>query len=134
LKTVFVDTSGFYSFLDGSDSFHLKTHACFQEARSKSWRLITTNYVVHESWALIQTRLGWEAVDAWRDQVVPRCEILWVDQELHALGEARCRQARQRRLSLTDCISIEVMRREKTREIIAHDEHFAREGFQLPGI
>lgn len=132
MKTVFVDTSGFYSFLDGTDSFHQKTREYFQEARAKSWRLITTNYVIHESWALIQSRLGWEAVDAWRDRVVPLCEVLWIDQELHSLGEARCRQARERRLSLTDCISIEVMRREKTREVIAQDDHFTREGFRLP--
>ena len=31
--------------------------------------------------------------------------------------------------SLTDCISMEVMRREGIREILTHDDHFTQEGF-----
>ena len=50
---------------------------------------------------------------------------------LHALGEARCRQARERRLSLTDCVSIEVMRRRNIRDFIGRDDHLEREGFRL---
>ncbi len=94
--------------------------------------MVTTSYVIHESWSLIQARLGWEAVDAWRDRLVPLCEIVWVDESLHALGEARCRQARERRLSLTDCVSIEVMRQRNIQEFIGQDQHFSRQGFRLP--
>jgi predicted nucleic acid-binding protein len=132
VRTVFVDTSGFYAFLDGSDPLHPAARALFLKSASESWRLLTTSYVVHECWALIQARLGWEAVDAWRDHLVSRCEIVWVTPEIHALGEARCRQARERRLSLTDCISIEVMRRRGLSEALAWDDHFAREGFRRP--
>jgi hypothetical protein len=39
---------------------------------------------------------------AWRDKLIVRCEIVWVDARLHALGEARCRQAQEPRLSLTE--------------------------------
>jgi predicted nucleic acid-binding protein len=66
------------------------------------------------------------------DRIVPLCEVVWVDSLLHELGAARCRQARERRLSLTDCVSIETMRRRGLTEAIASDEHFAREGFSLP--
>jgi predicted nucleic acid-binding protein len=132
LKAVFVDTSGFYAMLDGTDPAHQKVAACFLRAQTEGWRLLTTNYVIHESWALIQARLGWEAIDAWRDQLVPLCSIIWIDEHLHSLGEARCRQARKRRLSLTDCLSIELMRRQSLQEAIAVDDHFAREGFRLP--
>jgi predicted nucleic acid-binding protein len=132
LKSVFVDTSGFYAFLDGRDPFHRTSRQCFLRAQADSWHLLTTSYVLHESWALIQARLGWEALDAWRDQVVPLCDVVWVDSRLHALGEARCRQARSRWLSLTDCISIELMRERGIREAIAKDDHLAREGFRPP--
>ena len=33
--------------------------------------------------------------------------------------------------SLTDCISISVMHREKIVEVLTHDNHFAQEGFSL---
>ena len=132
MKAVFVDTSGFYAFLDGTDPHHAEARECMRRAVSGAWHLQTTSYVVHESWAVVQARLGWEAVDAWQDRVVRLCEVHWVDADLHALGAARCRQARARSLSLTDCVSIEFMRRHGLRDAIAFDEHFAREGFGLP--
>jgi len=131
-RTVIVDTSGFYALLDGGDPFHARARECFEQAVEESWQLVTTSYILHESWALIQARLGWDAVDAWRDRVVSSCDIVWVDATLHGLGEARCRQARERRLSLTDCVTIEVMRRDRIDEIIGDDEHFFREGFRIP--
>ena len=132
MKTVFVDTSGFYALLDGADPFHAQCRDCFARAQAESWRLITTSYVVHESWAVIQSRLGWDAADAWLDRVLKHCEVVWVSEELHALGAARCRQARERRLSLTDCVSVEVMRGRGIVQAIADDEHFAREGVRAP--
>lgn len=133
MTAVFVDTSAFYAELDGTDPNHEQTKAAFGRSRAEGWRLVTTNYVVHESWAVIQVRLGWEAVEVWRDRLVAHCEIVWITQQLHELGEARCRQARQRHLSLTDCVSIEVMHRRGIRHALAFDEHFVREGFSLPG-
>lgn len=132
MTRVFVDSSGFYAELDGTDPRHPQAREAFANAQREHWQLITSNYVLHESWAIIQARLGWEAVDAWRDRLVSLCEIVWVTAELHALGEARCRQARQRHLSLTDCTTIELMRRHKIHQAIAFDEHLAREGFRLP--
>ena len=132
MKSVFVDTSGFYALLDVTDPFQVGARDCFTRAAVEAWDMVTTSYVIHESWTLIQARIGWDAVDAWRDVLVPLCEIVWVDESLHSLGEARCRQARERRLSLTDCVSIEVMRQRGIAEFIGQDQHFSREGFRLP--
>ena len=130
MKSVFVDTSGFYALLDRTDPLHSRCVDAFRRSETEAWSLLTTNYVVHETWALLQARLGWEAVDAWHDRILPLCQVLWVDERAHSLGEARCRQARERRLSLTDCISIELMRRRGIRAFIGQDEHLAREGFE----
>jgi hypothetical protein len=35
---------------------------CFGRAVEESWQLVTTSYVLHESWALIQAR-------PWRDRI-----------------------------------------------------------------
>lgn len=130
MRTVFVDTSGFYSFLDGTDPDHPEARQLFLSAAKEGWHLLTTNYIVHECWALVQARLGWDAVDAWRDQLIGRCEVIWVTPELHSLGEARCRQARERRLSLTDCVSIEIMRQRRLTEVLGWDDHFLKQGFR----
>lgn len=132
MSAVFVDTSGFYAELDGTDTRHAEAKAAFALALDHKAGLVTTNYIIHESWAVIQVRLGWDAVDAWLDRIVPKCEIVWITHDLHDLGAARCRQARQRHLSLSDCVAIEVMRRRRINLAIAFDEHFEREGFRLP--
>ncbi len=132
MKSVFVDTSGFYAVLDRTDPFHQLATELFVRAEAGGWRLLTSNYVVHESWALIQARLGWEAVEDWLGTLLARCEIIWVDERIHLAGAARVRQARERRLSLTDCLSFEVMLSQHCTEAIADDEHFVRLGFQLP--
>ena len=130
MSSVFVDTSGFYAFLDRDDSFHAEAKRHFLEFESGGRALVTSSYVVHESWALIQARLGWEAVEDFLRELVPRCRIVWVDERLHSLGAARARQARVRRLSLTDCVSFEVMLAEGCREFLGDDQHFLKAGFQ----
>jgi predicted nucleic acid-binding protein len=134
MKTVFVDTSGFYGFLDRTDSFHALSSQLFLRAEAEAWQLVTSNYVIHESWALIQARLGWDAVEDWLAAMVSRCEIVWVDEALYMRAAARARQARERRLSLTDCSSFEVMLARGCREVIADDAHFAKQGFALPKL
>lgn len=132
MRSVFVDSSGFFALLRPEDPFHAEATDCFARADDEEWTLVTTNYVVHESWALIQVRLGWDAVEAWRREIVPFCTIFWVDKTLHALGEARWTHAGERRLSLTDCVSLEFMRLRGLNEAIVQDEHFTRAGIRLP--
>jgi predicted nucleic acid-binding protein len=132
MKTVFVDTSGFYACLDRTDPFYPAALAAFERAEKKGWTLVTTNYVTHETWALVQRRLGWEAVETFLNDLLPRCTIQWVDENLHQLGAARCRQVRERRYSLTDAISLECMAQKKIVEAIAQDDHFARVKITLP--
>ncbi len=132
MKTVFVDTSGFYALLDFTDAFHPKAFQAFKMAEAEEWNLITTQYVALESWSLIQKRLGWEAMDELVGTLFPMCEIVNIDEQLHGLGAARCRQARMRHLSLTDCVSFELMRKKNIVYAIAQDVHFERERFQFP--
>jgi predicted nucleic acid-binding protein len=85
MKTVFVDTSGSYACLDRTDPFHPAALAAFERAEKEGWTLVTTNYVTHETWALVQRRLGWDAVGAFLNDLLPRCEVQWVDETLHRL-------------------------------------------------
>jgi len=132
MKRVFVDTSGFYAFLDQTDRFHGGSKELFLRSGDEGWHLFTSSLVVHESWALIQARLGWDAVEDFLTSLLPLCEVVWVDAAIYSLGAARARQARERRLSLTDCVSFEIMQGQHCREAIADDEHFQKFGFVAP--
>jgi len=131
VRMVFVDTSAFYAFLDGSDRFHKKAKENLLRAEKEGWHLFTSSFVVHEAWALIQARLGWEAVEDWLGSLLPVCEVVWVEERLYERGAARARQARERGLSLTDCISFEVMLARGCREALAEDADFKKAGFAL---
>lgn len=132
MRTVFADTSGFYAALCRTDPFHVQATELFRRAETEGWRVVTTNYVVHETWALVQSRLGWPAIEEFLEVLLPGCEIVFVGQELHEQGVARCRRERLRHLSLTDCVSLELMNRLGLTEAIARDEDFAREGIRPP--
>ena len=131
MKTVFVDTSGFYACLDGSDAFHPQALAAFERAETERWELVTTN-VVHETWALVQRRLGWEAVETFLNDLLPHCKIEWVDESTHHAAATRCRQTGERRFSLTDTVSLDCMTKRGINEAIAQDEHFARAQIAMP--
>jgi predicted nucleic acid-binding protein len=132
MNPVFVDSSGFYAALDASDPNFKGARRLFDQAERAGWNLVTHSYIVQETWSLVQARLGWEAVDKWLRVLLPRCEVVWVDEALHVLGAARCRQARSRRLSLTDCVSLELMQRTAVGSALAYDDHFAAAGYVLP--
>ena len=52
----------------------------FLKSETGEWILVTSSYVLHESWALIQARLGWDAVEDFLRETVVRCRIVWVDE------------------------------------------------------
>ena len=132
MRTVFVDTSGFYAALDNADPFHATAVQLFRRATIENWSLVTTNYVAHESWALIQRRLGMEAVLDFDRGLLRPGRLIFVDATLHQAGVQRCLTANRRNLSLTDCVSLEWMNRAQIAEAIAHDAHFVEAGLRLP--
>lgn len=132
MKLVFVDTSGFYGFLDRTDPFHETSKSQFLSCEARGWHMLTSSFVLHETWALVQARLGWDAVEDWLSSLVPLCEIVWINEAIYTTASARTRQARERRLSLTDCSSFEIMLAHNCRHFIGDDKHFQTMGFTAP--
>ena len=60
MKPVFVDSSGFFAHFVAADAFHEKATSLFRQAKAERWRLVTTNAVVFEAYALFlyRTRNG----------------------------------------------------------------------------
>ena len=129
--SVFVDTSALLAFLDADQPRHAEVIDAWERAIAEERTLFTSNYVLVESFALVQRRLGLEALRALADILVPILRPLWVDEELHAAGVASLFAARRRKLSLVDCTSFELMRRHGLTEVLALDDEFARQGYRL---
>lgn len=126
---LFVDTSALLALLDNSDPNH--------RAAVESWRSIaaadldTHSYVVVESLALVQRRLGIAAMRDLVDRMLVRLSVGWVGPDLHALGLAAVLAAALRNFTLVDAVSFEYMRRNRIETAFAFDDDFRRAGFQI---
>ena len=125
--TVFVDTSALYALLAREDPNHPAAAATFDGLRQRG-PLVTHNYVVVESVALVQHRFGIGAVRTLLDLLGP-VEVAWVDEEMHKAATAALLAAPRRRVSLVDRVSFEMMRDRGITEAFAFDPDFAHEGF-----
>ena len=130
--TVFVDTSALLALLDADEARHGEAVETWRRLLHDDHRLITSNYVLVETYALVQRRLGSDAVDELASLVLPLIEVDWIDQPLHDAAVSALITARQRDLSLVDCASFEVARRARARKAFAFDRHFTARGLVPP--
>lgn len=128
---VFVDTSALYAVFDGDDEGHAAAARAWQGLIRADAPLHTNSYVLVELNALLQSRLGVNAVEALATHVLPWVNVVWVDHTLHAQAVAALLVARRRDLSLVDCVSFAVMRRLGLRRAFTLDSRFAEQGFAV---
>ena len=72
---IFVDTSALLAILDADDQNHIQARMLWTEALEQDTDLICTNYVLLETFALVQRRLGIQAVHVLDQDVVPVLSI-----------------------------------------------------------
>ena len=131
---VFVDTSALYAVLDADDEKHDAARVMWKELLEGSHRLHTSSYVLVETAALLQCRIGMECVNVFTADVLPVLDVTWVDEGIHRSAHHALLVAARRTLSLVDVVSIEVMMRLGLRDVFCFDAHFAEQGFRmLPG-
>jgi predicted nucleic acid-binding protein len=128
---VFVDTSAVYALLDRDDDNHARARSAWTGIVENGTVAVTSSYVLVETVALLQSRLGLEAVRAFEEAMVPVLHVEYVTGELHKLGMATLLVAARRRLSLVDCVSFEIMRRNGITASFSFDSHFKEQGFRL---
>jgi len=126
---VFVDTSALLAILDADDANHGEAREVWHGLLNQDATLLCTNYVLLETFALVQHRLGLEALAIFQNDVAPVLTIRWVDEQVHAAAVAALLIARRRKLSLVDCVSFEIARRSSVEIAFAFDRHFAEQGF-----
>lgn len=129
--TVFIDSSALFAILDRDDSAHATASRIWRNLIAQNEHCLISNYVLLETNALIQRRLGMVFVHIFEDKLVPFLNIVWVEAGLHQVGLQMLRMANRRQLSLVDCVSFAVCQQANIRTVFAFDEHFAERGFHL---
>jgi len=128
--SVFIDTSAFLAVLDADDRYHLRAKKEWIRLVQSGEKLFCNNYVLVESFALIQHRLGMEAVKAFQEDILPVVEIEWIAEEDHRKSVRELLVAGRRKLSLVDCVSFHTMKRMNIKTAFTFDQHFNEQGFE----
>jgi len=131
VKYVFVDSGGFFALLARDDQFHERAQALFQRAHNERWRLVTTNAVAIETYALLLTRShnGRQNAIGFLDMIAGdayQVERIRKTDEGAAIKLVRTHQDKS--YSLCDALSFVVMERLRIDEVIAFDRHFREYG------
>src|SRR3972149_9815252 len=121
---VFVDTSAFFAVMDADDRNHKQAKAVWRDILNAETIMICTNYVLVETFALLQSRLGLKAVRSFQTDAVPVLQVEWVSETLHRVVVSALLVANRRRISLVDCVSFETMRALGIRKAFAFNPDF----------
>ena len=76
--TVYVDTSAIYAVMDADDSQHEVAKNTWANLLESGDGLVCNSYVLLETYALVQHRLGIEAVRVLHDEILPVITVDWV--------------------------------------------------------
>lgn len=126
---MFIDTSALLAVLDRDDVKHSSAAGTWADILRSDEILTTTNYVLIETIALLQHRLGLKAVRFFQEQVLPVIRITWVDATVHHAAMSLMLAADRKKLSLVDCVSFETMRMGGLSSAFTLDRHFHEQGF-----
>lgn len=131
MTRVFADTSALYALLVASDANHAAAAQVFGHLLSARSSLITSSYVLVETYALLGRRIGRDAMVAFRTDFAPLLEVVWVDSTLHERALDLLFARGDRELSLVDAVSFLLLRQEHIEGVFAYDRHFSAEGFRV---
>jgi uncharacterized protein len=127
---IFVDTSAFFALADEEDDRHSEAIVKAEVWLAGQEELVTHNYILAETFALMSRRLGFESVRAFYRDVHRLCKVLWVSQSQHERSAKVFVQQTSPRYSFVDCVSFEIMKAHRIGRFFAFDEDFQKAGFE----
>ena len=130
---ILLDTSAIVAIADVRDEFHERAIRTMERLSSGDAPLLTHSYVVLETAAVMQRKIGMQPALDFLTEIEDIATIHWVNQEDHQRAVYRLGQRQRRNLSLVDCISFVLMERYDCTTAFAYDSDFQSEGFQLIG-
>lgn len=136
LVPLFVDSSAFYALADRHDASHRPATQRWEAIVKAKRPLLTTLGVAAETATLIRRWIGFEASQAWLDQLdrarlVRAVELVFLAEREYALARDLYRTLAQPKLSFVDALSFSVMTLRGIKTCFSFDEDFRIAGFEL---
>jgi predicted nucleic acid-binding protein len=126
---VYADTSGIFAFLVSNDRNNPLAAMCLKRLLAEEAELVTTSYVVVETCALLQARVGVEAVRAFEGDFRPLLRVRWIDEAIHRRIMRRWCALGRRDVSVVDCAGFVIMEDQEITRFFGYDKHFEEQGF-----
>ena len=129
MRTVFLDTVGLLAVWDDSDQWHEEAAAAFDLLLKAPATLVTTSYVLLECGNAAARRPYRIAVDALRQRLHERQELIEPTMQDWTEGWERYTRGSRGAAGIVDQVSFVVMRRLGVTEAFTNDRHFRDAGF-----
>lgn len=121
----------FYALVNENDRFHKQATQIWKKQKLQKVKLLTSNYILDETFTLIRQRRGRKVLDEFRKSLLKIYEVkiirVTVADEAGAWDFILNDWAD---LSFTDCVSFAMMQRLEIKKALSFDEHFKRAGFE----
>ena len=127
---IFLDTSATLALANTEDVHHAEAVAALAWLASEGHALLIHNYVLVESAALLQRRIGLKSALAFLGDA-EKFTVHWVTPADHSEAVSLLARRNRRGLSLVDCMSFIVMAKYEVTTALAYDEDFKAEGFSV---
>lgn len=126
---IFADTSGLFALLVKNDYMYVRARENFKYFAENNVQLVTSSFVLLETTALLQSRIGLAPVNDFNIKILPLLQIVWVDDKWYAKAVQRLLAQNNRDISLVDYLSFEIMEALQIECAFAFDKHFEENGF-----
>ncbi len=128
---ILIDTAALLAVINAEDSRHQAAKEVWVSLIQHDTSMICNSYVLLETLALLQARIGLDAVQDFQENVKPLLSIEWVTETEHNAAMQLLLATNRRRISLIDCASFATMRRLGIKTAFTFDKHFTEQGFEV---
>lgn len=133
MSKIFVDTSGWGNLIDVSQPYHAIAADLYRNTKQQPSHLITSNYVLSELVALLESPLRiprTQAIAFLKSlKASPAVEVLHVDLDLDTEAWKLLEARPDKSWSLVDCSSFAIMQQLGISHALTNDHHFEQAGF-----
>jgi len=130
---IFIDSGPFRAANDNLDQHHKKAMEGFSKLDSGQYKLVTTDYVIDETYTGLLGRPGYHAAMNFdRALRQSRIQVEFINPErFMKTQEVFRRYNKDKEWSFTDCTSYVVMKELKISTAFTFDQNFAQMGFKI---
>jgi len=132
-KKVFVDTGAFIALANEADQYHLPAKNCLLELQAGDVLLVTSNFVLDETYTRLRQKAGLRVAIAFGDKIQTsrQLKIVSVERKSEKRAWEIFKKYKDQTFSYTDCTSFSLMQENNLGEAFGFDKDFRIFGFSL---